>query len=312
MTAFSQSDLMERVREDNFVLMDGAMGTELERRGVPFEGEGWSAIAVRDDGDIIREVHKDYIQAGAKLHIVNSFALARHVLEPLGLGHEFEPLNRRAVELFDEAVTQSGVDRNDYWVAGSLSTFAANSDRSLLPQGDALVSNYRDQAKILYDAGVNLFAFEMLFDVEVSLAMLKAVENIELPVILGFTCDWGQGDEAGVVVTRGMGEPTPPLEKLLPQIIEAIPPKDMILSIMHSEADVTDAALEILKRYWKGPVAIYPNSGQFVDLHMQFDTVCSVEDFQRSANRWIKAGVQIVGGCCGIGPSHIRALGINR
>lgn len=303
---------MEYVREDNFVLMDGAMGTELERRGVPFEGEGWSAIAVRDDGDIIREIHKDYIKAGAMLHIVNSFALARHVLEPLDLGHEFEHLNRRAVELFDEAVTQSGVDRNDYWVAGSLSTFAANSDRSLLPEGDVLVSNYRDQAKILCDAGVDLFAFEMLFDAKVSLAMLKAVEDIDLPVILGFTCDWGQDDESGVVVTRGMGEPTPSLEKILPQIIEATPSKDIILSIMHSEADVTDAALEILKRYWKGPVAIYPNSGQFVDLHMQFNTVCSVEDFQRSANRWNKAGVQIVGGCCGIGPSHIRALGETR
>ena len=88
--------------------------------------------------------------------------------------------------------------------------------------------------------------------------------------------------------------------------------KEVILSIMHSEADVTDAALEILKQYWEGPFAIYPNSGQFVDLHMQFDTVCSVEDFQRSANRWIKAGVQIVGGCCGIGPSHIEALRITR
>jgi S-methylmethionine-dependent homocysteine/selenocysteine methylase len=77
---------------------------------------------------------------------------------------------------------------------------------------------------------------------------------------------------------------------------------------MHSEAEVTDAALEILSRHWDGPVAVYPNSGHFVDLHMQFDSVCSVEAFQRAAQKWITAGVQIVGGCCGIGPAHIQGL----
>ena len=308
MTADISTDFMTHIRRGEFVLMDGALGTELERRGVPFEGAGWSALAVRDHGDVIRQTHADYIRAGARIHIVNSFALARHVLAPLGHGDDFEYLNRRAVVLFDEAAAGCGVDRASLWAAGSLSTFAANSDRSLLPRAAALVSNYRDQAQILADAGVDLFALEMLFDVDVSLAMLTAVSGSRLPVIVGFTCDWDETDASGVTTAQGMGGPVTPLHQVLPAVIDAIESNDVILSIMHTAADVTDAALEILQRYWDGPVAIYPNSGEFIDLRMQFDSVCSVDEFQQAAGRWIDQGVQVVGGCCGIGPSHIQAL----
>ena len=99
------------------------------------------------------------------------------------------------------------------------------------------------------------------------------------------------------------------LEQVLKKIVATVDPQNLILSIMHSEADATDAALEILHRYWSGPVAIYPNSGNFVDLHLQFDEVCSETEFEQAAQRWLQAGVQIVGGCCGIGPAHIRRLG---
>ncbi|HKJ51794.1 MAG TPA: homocysteine S-methyltransferase family protein, partial [Gammaproteobacteria bacterium] len=66
MKAKSANSLMQRLQASGYVRMDGALGTELERRGVPFEGAGWSALAVRDHGDIVRETHEDYIRAGAE------------------------------------------------------------------------------------------------------------------------------------------------------------------------------------------------------------------------------------------------------
>ncbi len=302
------SDLMTQLRAGAEILMDGAMGTELERRGVSFEGDGWSALAVRDHGAVIRDIHRDYLDTGARLHIVNSFALARHVLEPLGFGDDFEKFNRQVVADFDAAVEASGHLRKTLWAAGSLSTFAAFSDRSLLPTGAALVANYRDQAQILHDAGVDLFAFEMLFDADVSLAMWAAVENLDLPAIFGFTCDWADDSRRQVTSLHGMGKPVSPLDEVLRAVIDRIDPDRAIFSIMHSELDVTDAALEILQHHWDGPIAIYPNSGDFVDLHLQFDSVCPADDFARAARRWRQAGVQVIGGCCGIGPPHIDAL----
>lgn len=70
------NDLMAILRRGQTLLMDGALGTELERHGLAIEGRGWSALAVRDHGDVIRHIHRDYLDAGARLHIVNSFALA--------------------------------------------------------------------------------------------------------------------------------------------------------------------------------------------------------------------------------------------
>jgi S-methylmethionine-dependent homocysteine/selenocysteine methylase len=311
MTQKNNSNLIETIRAGGFILMDGALGTELERRGVPFEGSGWSAVAVRDHGDVIRNTHEDYINAGARLHIVNSFALARHVLEPIGLGSEFETLNRRSVTLFEDAVSRTVADRSNLWAAGSLSTFAANSDRSLLPSGDALIENNRQQALILYDQGVDCFALEMLFDTEVSLAMLAAVADLGLPVIMGFTCDQDENPENDIMIARGLGYSPMPLQDLLPQIVSKVKYEKLIMSIMHTEIDLTDKALNVLKQHWGGPVAIYPNSGNFVNLRMQFDSVCSIAEFEKAANRWISAGVQIVGGCCGIGPAHIASLGFN-
>ena len=309
MSSRACNDLMATLGRKETVLMDGALGTELERRELPIEGAGWSALAVRDHGEVIREIHQEYLEAGARLHIVNSFALARHVLEPIGLGTEFGALNRRAVELFDEAVINVGLHRDKQWAAGSLSTFCANSDRSLLPQGEVLVDNFRDQAQILVDAGVDLFALEMLFDCDVSLAMLSAVAPFDLPVILGFTCEWDEINPQQLTIRQGMGRPVKALDEVLRELIAQVDPGNLILSIMHSEPDATDAALELLQQHWSGPIAIYPNSGNFVDLHLQFDEVCSDTEFERAAEHWLQAGAQIVGGCCGIGPSHIRRLG---
>ncbi len=83
--------------------------------------------------------------------------------------------------------------------------------------------------------------------------MLKAVEGFGLPVILGFTCDWGQGDGSSVTTAQGLGRPATSLEEVLSKVISGAESNDVILSIMHTEPDVTDAALEILNQYWDGP-----------------------------------------------------------
>ncbi|MBT5433211.1 MAG: hypothetical protein HOK83_06075, partial [Rhodospirillaceae bacterium] len=98
-------------------------------------------------------------------------------------------------------------------------------------------------------------------------------------------------------------------DDVLADLVPALPTdKPMIMSIMHSDLDVTDAALDVLRRHWSGPLAIYPNSGRFEYPHWQFDSVCPPEEFVSAAQGWIKRGVGIIGGCCGIGPDHISAL----
>ena len=308
MTAHT-STLITHLSAGDSVVMDRRHGHGAGSvAAVPFEGSGWSAFAVRDHDSVVRQVHTDYIDAGAKLHIVNSFALARHVLEPLGIGALVQSLNRKSVLLCEEAIAASGQSRSAHWIAGSLSTFFAHSDRSRLPIGDVLVRNYRDQAQTLLDAGVDLFALEMLCDVEISLAMTEAVTDLGAPIILGFTCTWNS-DKPRRVITRATGRPALPLGNVLEEVIEATGSLDTILSIMHSDFDVTDAALDVLDGIWEGPVAVYPELG-FVrgsaDAIRHGVRCRGIPLGRRQLEE--KRGVQIIGGCCGLGPSHIRAF----
>ncbi len=83
------SDLRQRLHGGEVVVLDGAMGTELEKRGVPMDDAAWSAAALVTHTDTVREVHEDYIRAGADIITTNTFATARHVLEPAGMGEQF-------------------------------------------------------------------------------------------------------------------------------------------------------------------------------------------------------------------------------
>ena len=80
------STLQQRLDGGEVIVLDGAMGTELEKRGVPMDDAAWSAAALATHADTVREVHEAYIRAGADLITTNTFPTARHVLEPAGMG----------------------------------------------------------------------------------------------------------------------------------------------------------------------------------------------------------------------------------
>ncbi len=289
------------------MLMDGAMGTEIERRGVAVDDRTWSAAAHGAGSNTVREIHADYIAAGARIHITNTFAMSRHVLALDRLEGRFATLNREAVSEFDAAVASSESERRDLWLAGSLSTFYEGSNRGKLPPPSELHRNVANQAAILAAAGVDSFALEMLFDVDVTLAMWRAVADFGLPVILGFTCDdSGTVDSVPTRAAR-MGAAPVMLDEVLQEVLEAVNESVIIPAIMHSQPETTRHALEVLRRHWDGPVAVYPNSGSMQSVNQDFTSVCSPAEFADEAGFWFREGVNIVGGCCGIGPSHIHA-----
>jgi homocysteine S-methyltransferase len=92
----SVSRLEQRLAGGDVVILDGATGTELERRGVPMDGQAWSATANLTHPDVVRSVHEDYIRAGADVIITNTFATARSLLDAAGLGERVVEVNGRA------------------------------------------------------------------------------------------------------------------------------------------------------------------------------------------------------------------------
>jgi S-methylmethionine-dependent homocysteine/selenocysteine methylase len=166
------SDLLQRLDGGEVVVLDGAMGTELERRGVPMDDAAWSAAALITHPDTVREVHEDYIRAGADVIITNTFATARHVLEPADMGEQFRELNTRAVTLAKQA-RENAADR-PVFIAGSISTFTARYDYSYEPRAEKARANYREQAEVLAESGVDVIALEMMRDLEQTTYALEA------------------------------------------------------------------------------------------------------------------------------------------
>ncbi len=284
------------------------MGTEIDRRSAPIDTAVWSARVLDGNGDIVREIHEDYVRAGADLHVTNTFATARHVLQPAGLGDRFEELNRRAVALCRQAIAEAA-DGREQWIAGSMSTYAASSDRSRLPALPELRTNFVDQAMLLADAGVDMFALEMLSDVETSCALAEAAAATGLPFSLGFTLDFSEDGTTVETKVHLRGRGPAGFEKTLRHVLDRLPrDADVMVGVMHSEFDVTDAALKVVSRCFDGPVLVYPNSGVYEMPHWRFETVCTPDEFVARALGWIGAGVAVVGGCCGLGPAHIAAL----
>ena len=81
-----------------------------------------------------------------------------------------------------------------------------------------------------------------------------------------------------------------------------------LVAIMHSEVEATGPALAVARRHWPGPLGAYAHSGAFADAALAVRGIITPAAYLAEAERWVAAGVQVIGGCCGIGPDHIRLL----
>lgn len=288
----------ETLDHGNVLLIDGAMGTELQKRGVPMDKVAWSGAAVLTHPDTVRETHEDYIRAGARVIVTNTFGSTRQMLEPAGYGDQVEAVHRGAVNLARRA--RDNVADQSVAIAGSISTEPPAFDRNAFLPREKELAAYREAAGLLADAGVDLIALEMINDTtHASLAMRAALET-GLPVWLGVGC---KRRADGKIVSFDHAD----LE-LVTILDELIPMGPTLVNIMHSAIDAVPSAIQLVRKRWAGPVGVYPESGYFTKPNWNFVDIISPADLAAEAIGWVAAGAQLLGGCCGTSPDHIRAL----
>lgn len=309
-------DLAARLADGPPIIIDGGTGTEIQRMGATMHKNVWSARCSLTDPDIVRTVHIAYLHAGAEIIIANTYSANYHVMATAGLADEFEPANRRAVELAREAVSawrtqcgpvvgkpQTGHARGRAWIAGSMSTttFTGGLDRSRIEESGAPGFGYEAQAEILAGAGVDFIMLEMMRDIVETRLCLNAALETGLPVWLGFSAE---RDPGGGLHFHGSAAP---FEEGVARVLDA-GPAPQALGVMHSEFELTPDALEALGRIWRGPVYAYPHHGVFEMPNWRFDDTLEPEEFAQAAAGWVRRGAMAVGGCCGIRPRHIAAM----
>ena len=292
--------LQQRIDDGEVILLDGATGTELERRGVPMHDQLWTGAAVHTHPDVVRDIHEDYIRLGADIIITNTFATARHMLEAGGLGHLVKDINTRAVKLAREAREAVGVDRPVY-IAGSISSFGAGLRSGQVPSAEQARANYREQAQLMADAGADLLMLEMMVNADQAAYALEGAISTGLPTWVGYSCKLSE-DGSHVELLRGSGETFGESLNALNGV------GGSLVSVMHSVVEVTIPALRVVKENWSGPIGAYAHSGDFVKPNWQFGNIISPQDYLVEAQKWVQMGVQVIGSCCGLGPEHIQLL----
>ena len=116
------SNLRERQDNGEVIILDGAIGTELQRMGVPMNQECWCAEAIQTHPEVVRQLHGDYLKTGAEIVTADTFSASRLVLESGGMGDLTRELNTKAVKLAKEARDNAGAGKPIY-IAGVLSGY---------------------------------------------------------------------------------------------------------------------------------------------------------------------------------------------
>ena len=287
------------------ILLDGATGTELERRGAAMHSEVWCAMATIEAPETLRAVHEAYIRAGARVITANTFSNNRIMLGPAGLGERSVELTRRAVEIALEARDRLGAG-DTVVVAGSMSHQAPLHpgtdfrDPARLPSPALREAAFRETARTLSESGVDLILLEMMSDPALANPAIAAARDTGLPVWIGYSC---RGNPRGEPVSFTI--PDLDADAMLRNTrVEGAG----AIGIMHTNVGLISAVIEAFQAQWQGPIMAYPDTGHFEMPKWIFDDAISPADFCDAALRWIEEGARIVGGCCGFGVKHIDAL----
>lgn len=263
------------------ILMDGATGTELLKRGMPAGActEQW----VLEHPQVLLEVQQSYVAAGSRILLAPTFGANRVGLESRGITGQVGEYNRRLVELTRQAAGEGVL------VAGDL----APAGLALVPFGESsfeeMVAVYTEQAAALEAAGVDLFVLETMTGMAEARAAVLACKSVsDKPVWVTFTCDdegrtpGGTDVLAGLIVMQGMG--------VAAFGLNCTSPEDTV------------EQLERLAPYASVPLIAKPSAGLP-------GACCTPEELAGFVSRYAAAGARIFGGCCGTTQAHIAAVG---
>ena len=272
------------------VLSDGAMGTQLDARGLPAGTvhELWNV----ENPKAVAEVHAAYAQAGSQVVLTNTFQANPIVLSRHGLAKRTAELNRAAVEIAGEAAGY------DVLVFGSVGP----SGKMLLTgevSQDELQAAFAEQISALGQAGAKAIVLETFADPDEAVSAVKAAkDSCDLPVVASFSFAAGADNDRTVMGANA------------DQIVDQLGPLGP--AAFGANCGVgPDVAVKLVQRYrkvWDGPLWVKPNAG--VPQLLEGQTVFSAgpAEFASYVPALVEAGANFIGGCCGSTPEHIRAV----
>jgi len=273
--------------KDKIIYLDGAMGSNLMKKGMP-QGvcpEHW----ILEHKDVVLELQKAYVNAGTNILYAPTFTANRPKLYEYGLSDSLNLINRDIVALSKQAADGKALVAGDITMTGI----------PLKPIGsmefDELVEIYKEQGQALVEAGVDLFVVETMMSLQECRAAVLALKEVsDLPIMVTMTFEqtgksqYGTDAKTAAIVMAAMG-------------VDAIGANcssgpDKLVDVIREMSDVVDI-----------PIIAKPNAGlPFVDSNGETAYDMSAEEFAVHMSAIVEAGATIIGGCCGTTPEYIK------
>lgn len=285
--------LKSRLDAGDNVLLDGAVGTELDRRGVATRLPLWSAIGLLDAPEVVLAIHADYVRAGADILTANTFRTTRRTFAKVaGSSFDGAALNKLAVDLAREAGRSVG---RDVLVAGSIAPLEDCYSPLLSPPFEIALTEHREQSRWLAEGGADLLMIETMPSAsEAEAAVIAAVET-GLDVTVGFVV----GADRRLLSGESLSEAVSRVERHgVVAVLVNCAPAMVIGQTITQLASLTDL-----------PVGGYANLGVIEDtVGWSSDQSVDGTAYANAVAEWVARGARIVGGCCGTRPDQIASV----
>ncbi|MDX1477283.1 MAG: homocysteine S-methyltransferase family protein [Saprospiraceae bacterium] len=273
-------------------LLDGAMGTELERRGYRTALPLWSAMANIEVPRLVHAIHVDYLHAGADLITANTFRTTAYTFTKTGQEDLAAHCTRLAVELAHEAISQA---RPGALLCASVAPLEDCYRPDLVPSDGVIEDAYDQQLDVLASTDVDVILAETMINRTEALTLARLLARRKLPFMMSFTTDGSDRMLDGT-----------PLEDIIAGVMEYGP---SALLINCRPAEHMDAAVRLLKEHVTVPFGVYANGGGSPDPETGWKLADhSVEAYSAAAVHWHGSGAKLIGGCCGTTPEIIAAV----
>jgi S-methylmethionine-dependent homocysteine/selenocysteine methylase len=274
------------------LILDGAMGTELQNRGVKVPLPLWSANANIEHPEIVINIHKDYIESGSDIITANTFRSTSWTYRKVGYGKkksvEMAKLSLyKAVECAQKAISDSTR------IAGSITSIEDCYTPSAFPGRSIAEDTYGYSTEWLVDAGADIILFETMGNIQEISCGLEMVKNLEVPVWLSIILK----DDSHLL------DETP-----IQDVIELINRYHLdCLMTNCNQIDTTLSALDGILKLWAKEWGVYPNLG-INDYGNDYFTIVDDSNFRSAIATLFSYEPDVIGLCCGSTPKHITEL----
>lgn len=291
----SIAKLREALSQREIVILDGAMGTELQRHGVQTALPLWSGAANTSHGDLVQQIHTDYLEAGAQIITTNTFRTGTRPVKKADLTISSRELTGIACSHAHAA--RDRVGDLSRLIAGCVATLEDCYEPDLTPPDSELREEHLELVHSLAAGGVDFIFAETMNTVRETVIVLEAAAKVGLPVAVSFVCN-----EKGELLS---GES---LESALIAVNRFTP---LFVGTNCAPPDRLSSSVNILREMSKAPTAVYANGmghpGE--PLGWVFGELGTEADHYLShVKGWIEAGAQVIGGCCGTTPEYIAKI----